>query len=685
MHNRLFPGPTCAGSAVGRELPAAELCNRRQKESRCSVANRLVHCTLFALVIWLVLAAGTAAAQGGVPPYQAHVLMPRDFAQNWSSLERTQVWDAGLPVPDVVTAPNVFAALPTTQPTLDRMLQQLLPWMPVRPPGWSRLYQRSFPLGLPVAASKAPCLTVTAADALQYICVFDHLNTAVNLMVQFTPQLAQAGDTLFVGVSTDGATFYGRRWRSTPAAGEMRWPPQRMFAPFVGAAANPDGRVAILWEFLTAGDRTVESTSWLDDLVVEQYTPAASSCRSANPEMQVAGVPGSRPVSKGLNLPAYPTDTPTGLAGHVSRLRQSGVQWVRVEWQVHPAAGSSAVALPGPAGLLNYLDLRHYDDLLKLLCDPLHPIGVLGLLDYAALPNQEWRTTEHVDGRYLEAMTAIADLLARYYGDRVGYWEIWNEPDFQVTHLAAADYAHLLTALYSVIKHADPRTQVVFGGLGGADWVAAQYFEQVIQQFSGSLVPYDVFAIHPYPSNEFRRNGRLIRDPSYLYYESPTVLAPFMAIMRAAGHSPRPIWITELGWNRAADSSSPATLGCQAVYQTMVTGIEQAAFLPQQFDILFKDVTWAPGIPAVAKIFWYQYMDVGLELDNATCHDASYTEEAKRVVDWWFGLYSGTDWRSGIMEPQPNLAECSFRAYPDPAALSRCLSIGEVASLPPAP
>lgn len=649
------------------------------------MANRIVRCILLALLIWLALAAGTATAQGIVPPYQAHVLMPHDFAQNWSSIERAQAWDAGLPVPEIVTASNVFVSIPPTQPPLDRMLLQLLPWVPVTPRGWSSLFQQSFPLGFPTAAGDAPCMPLATADAVRYVCVFDHLNAARNLMVQFTTRQVSAGDTLFAGISTDGITFYGRRWRGLQPGAETSWPAQRLFAPFVGAAANPDGRVAVLWEFHAAGGRTAGAIPWLDNVVVEQYTSAASSCRSVDPAMEVPGMPGNRPVSKGINLPAYPADTPTGLEGHVARLRQSGVQWVRTEWQVRPVAGSSAIALAGPVGLLNYIDLRHYDDLLGLLCDADNPIGVLGLLDYAALPNQEWRATGHLDGRYLEAMSAIADLLARYYGDRVGYWEIWNEPDFQVTHLAAADYAHLLTALYSVIKQVDPHTQVVFGGLGGADWVAAKYFEQVIQQFPGNLVPYDVFAIHPYPSNEFRRDGRLIRDPSYLYYESPTVLAPFMAIMRAAGHSLRPIWITELGWNRAADSSSPATLGCQAVYQTMVTGVEQAAFLPQQFDILFKDVTWAPGIPAVAKIFWYQYMDVGLELDAAACRDGNEAGGATRVVDWWFGLYSGTDWQSGIVEPQPNLAECSFRAYPDPAALSRCLSIGEVAALPPSP
>lgn len=32
-------------------------------------------------------------------------------------------------------------------------------------------------------------------------------------------------------------------------------------------------------------------------------------------------------------------------------------------------------------------------------------------------------------------------------------------------------------------------------------------------------------------------------------------------------------------------------------------------------------------------------------------------------VDWWYGLYSGTD--ATITVPQPNLARCTFAKYPN--------------------
>jgi hypothetical protein len=435
----------------------------------------------------------------------------------------------------------------------------------------------------------------------------------------------------------------------------------------------------VLWEFRSDDIRTATQGAWLDEITVEQYIPppALAACRSADPVMHVDGAPGDSPVSKGVNLPPYPVYTPSGLPGHVARLRASGAQWVRLEWQAHLHIAGNVADLWGPATLLNYIDLRHYDALLAQLCAPEQPIAVLALLDYWTLPDQSWKRTGRLGETHQEAMSAITSLLVRYYADRVGYWEIWNEPDYQATYVAAGDYAQLLTRLSAAIKQADGRAQVLFGGLGSADWVAANYFRQVIRLLPADPVPYDVFAIHPYPSQEFRRAGRLIRDPSYLRHTAPTVLEPFLAIMREAGHAPRPIWITEIGWNRAADSSNPQTLACQAVYETMVTGAEQAAYLPQQFDILFKEVAWEPDSAAVTKIFWYQYMDVGLAIADAACRGGRYTGGPQRVVDWWFGLYSGTDWAAGVLEPQPNLVECSFRAYPDAAAISRCLPAEE--------
>ena len=105
----------------------------------------------------------------------------------------------------------------------------------------------------------------------------------------------------------------------------------------------------------------------------------------------------------------------------------------------------------------------------------------------------------------------------------------------------------------------------------------------------------------------------------------------------------------------------------------MVTGADQAAFLPALFDILFKESAWDTGVPAVTKIFWYQYADTGLSLSEVECqgwpHGAGGPE---RIVDWWYGLYSGIDHTRNLVEPTPNLSACTYRAYPDAAALQAC-------------
>jgi hypothetical protein len=261
----------------------------------------------------------------------------------------------------------------------------------------------------------------------------------------------------------------------------------------------------------------------------------------------------------------------------------------------------------------------------------------------------------------------------RYYADRVAHWEVWNEPDFSATYLTPAAYAQLLSAAYATIKQEDGAAQVLFGGLGGVDRNAAGYLQQVLALLPPGQNAFDIFAIHPYPSKQFVRAGGMIRDPSYLHYSAPTVLEPFLQFLAAAGRTDIPIWVTEIGWNRAADSANPATLTCSTVNETMVTGPEQALYLPVQMDILFKETAWASGIPSVSKIFWYQYGDVGLNVSESQCAGYDWPSDPRaRVVDWWYGLYSGTDPAQGIDETQPNLSACTYQAYPDPDAINLC-------------
>lgn len=674
-----------------------------------------------------------AEAPSAAASYQSHVIMMEDFARPWSSAEKSALWNAGLPVPDAVTAgTDVFAlvglgnAAPFA-PLGGALVQgadhtpRALPASFAAPPAaWSPLYRQNFDQGLPQTTNDGAChFMLLSADSsiwwnydttytfnaspgaaavinylppatgldnqpgageqtAQIVCVFEHMADTRNFMVQFALRMERsATGSFFAGISTDGRTFLGRRWRDTAAGRDSaQWVDNRLYLPFAGESAHSaSGAIAVLWEYRTSQPADTVIPVALDDIVIDRYVGTPTQCRSNDPRIIVPGTPGATPVSKGINLPAYLDYTPSGLAGHVARLKASAVGWVRLEFESRMPPEVPAAALEGVGGQLSYFDFQHYDTLLDLLCAEPQPVGVLALLDYKTMLDPSWRANGRPATSWQSSFLAHTRQLVRYYRDRVAYWEIWNEPDFSVSYLAPGAYAQLLSNVYAVIKQTDRGAQVLSGGLGGIDRNAANYLQQMLAQLPPDRSAFDIFAIHPYPSRQFAQNGMMIRDPSYLHYLAPTVLEPFLQILAAAGLSNKPIWVTEIGWNRAADSTNTATLTCNSISQGMVTGPEQALYLPVQMDILFKETAWAPGVPSVTKIFWYQYGDVGLTMTDSQCQGVDWPADPRaRVVDWWYGLYSGTDPAHGIVEPQPNRSECTFRAYPDAGNVNRCFS-----------
>ena len=608
-----------------------------------------------------------------LPPgqIQAHIVQHSDFVPRWKPTDQQMLLQAGLPIPAVVVAPtNVFsdppAHLPASSPpfltgwqpllTLDGLPALATPPCRLlgRSPGprsllLEQLRQEPFPV-----ASKAGFLPT------QWICLFPNLAQAHNVMAQFAlhSEARLFPESLFVGFSTDGRIFYGRRWVTQPLGSPPPgWQLHRLFFP-----THIQGPVALLWELRRPHRISQPPAFQLANLSVEQFTPPPPGCRQLDPSLPLSAPP--RQVSKGLNLPPYPDLAPTGMAGHVARLQKSQVHWARIEFQGHPR--------PLPAGRgarLAYFDLKHYDILLGLLCAGSPPIAVLALLDYALGPDDSWRRPEE-RALYRTTFVAWADLLVRYYQDRVHAWEVWNEPDHVRTALPPTEFARLLNATTEALKAVDPTAWVVSGGLSSIGAGANAYLRQTLAALDPTRpAPFDALGIHLYPGAEPRVDGQSVRDPSYLTRNAP--LQQLLGTLTAAGYAGWPLWVTETGWNRAADSRAPATFACATIADTMVDGAAQAAYLPQQFDLLFN-LNWeATGQPAVAKVFWYQYADVGITADEADCAESAGSPHT--IVDWWYGLYSGIDAAVGIFEPQPNPVACTFRAYPVPQELKACL------------
>jgi hypothetical protein len=272
------------------------------------------------------------------------------------------------------------------------------------------------------------------------------------------------------------------------------------------------------------------------------------------------------------------------------------------------------------------------------------------------LLRQDYQTPDNGSATaYRAEFAAMAGFLASYFAGRIAYWEVWNEPNLaEGAYLPPQRYAHLLHDSHQAIQQAAPETQVLFGGLASAWMDSYAYLNAVYDaldaQFGGAR-PFDHLALHPYARTQEGPNPAI-----YMYADRPlgfaTIIDKFLKAMATRDDEQKTIWVTEVGWNSAQQSSNrPGCFG-----PVLVQEVEQAAYLKAMFDILFGEVSlWEkPGSRGVAKVFWYQYMDVGAVDPCWPIHLAAGGDVSK---DWWFGLYRGDR-----VTPKPGL--CAFAAYP---------------------
>ncbi len=494
------------------------------------------------------------------------------------------------------------------------------------------------------------------------------------------------------------------------------WKNYRVYYPTL--QSNDNGRICIEFKFTSDNDDNNFAASqgpWLDNVQMSIYQKPATSlnCQEIDPTVNLLGAPGSGNVSKALVVPPYADDLKAGvlddpnnmidIAGMVQRLLDANVHWVRLEFVIPPEDLQRIGYGLDPKGV-SRVDLRHFDRIIDMLCA--NNIAVLGLVDYQTLERQDW--DDDLDG-YIADFTGSTKQLVNYFDDRIGYWEVWNEPNFVITEIEAQNYARLLIAAYDAVQATDADDQVLFAGLAQAGDNSFAYFEAISDELSSqgrqNPAPYDILALHPYPSDEYIEDGRVVVDPQrYLHWREedpqPTIIHKFLDRMVDHGKENQPLWITELGWNRAQDSTNAITQNCPAVTTTWVDGYDQALYQLSGFDILFKETAWDSGAPSINKIFWYQYVDVGIP--ESACFQvtgantpsgptsfivqgAALQQPQQGQADWWFGLYSGIDHDpdkngiSGDTPPviHPNWVQCTFSKYPinQPIPILECLSV----------
>ena len=172
-------------------------------------------------------------------------------------------------------------------------------------------------------------------------------------------------------------------------------------------------------------------------------------------------------------------------------------------------------------------------------------------------------------------------------------WQVWNEENGGYTWsddqrtLQPPKRTHwvhpyflLLRATRNAVKRADPRAQIVLGGLVGESWNSLRSLYRLAPPAGP---PFDVVALHPYtklPAN-VQETVRLSR-----------------VVMQHYGDSRKPVVLTELGW--------PSSVGhIRSAYGFETTEAGQASRLTRVFDLMAA----SRRVLRTESLFWYDWAE----------------------------------------------------------------------------
>jgi hypothetical protein len=201
--------------------------------------------------------------------------------------------------------------------------------------------------------------------------------------------------------------------------------------------------------------------------------------------------------------------------------------------------------------------------------------------------------------------------LVRHVGQRIQYYEIWNEPNLTRfwAHPDPVAYTRLLQAAYRAIKAQNPSARVLAGATSGAD---VNFVERMYE--AGAEGYFDALSVHPYSEN---------RSPDTCLVPRRSFRCGVREVRRAMLRhgDTRPIWLTEFG-ESVSVGATPST---------------QARYVMQAISLIRR---WS----YVRGAIWYELYD------DPTGHDGEH-----------FGLFQGnlcprpaaSAFRSDVVETKP--------------------------------
>lgn len=259
-----------------------------------------------------------------------------------------------------------------------------------------------------------------------------------------------------------------------------------------------------------------------------------------------------------------------GLIKIVKLLKEMGCGWVRVDFSwndLEPQKGK--------------WQFSKYDFLVNLLSK--NDISVLAILDYSAnWAAPSWNSPPDND----EDFVNYVNQTVKRYGDKVKYWEVWNEPDCKFywnPQDGMVRYSQLLTKVYQEIKKVSPTAKVVLGGLTGDGYYALKNIYRITQ---GKC--FDVVNVHPFENP--LKSGAIERIRNFYKH--------IRKLMVSYHDQDKKIWFTELGCPgvKAQNDKNTWWEGISPLEK------EQAEFVTKVYSELLS-------LNGVEKIFWAYLRD----------------------------------------------------------------------------
>jgi hypothetical protein len=335
--------------------------------------------------------------------------------------------------------------------------------------------------------------------------------------------------------------------------------------------------------------------------------------------------------------------------------QEAHVYWAR--WPLGWSSVEPVDTIPG-----NY-DFRYYDSsILSATQAGLHLIvTILGNPAWAA--NYSNGPIDKVDiGAFTEF---VGTLVERYDGDGwqdapgspvVDYWEFYNEPDagdeLHARYGASywghfgAKYAQMLCAVYPIIKAANPRAQVVMGGLAYDSFedqgghFTREFLDDVLAAGGGQCL--DVMNFHYYP----------VFEPNWTFYGAG--LSGKASYLRSKlgqyGVMNKPMICTEAGWHSDNYPGLPSTPEIQSRYVVKLF----AQSLASRLDVMIWWTWIDPGSGYGAnglltqslerKPAFYAYQTAEKKLGHASFQRSlSASELESAALEGYRFVWQGTD------------------------------------------